>query len=298
MNLSSSNNPKHNSTSSASSASSAFNRNRNQDDERYQYSNRKDRSRSRDFEEESSSNNNNDNEIDNKEDDENENDDELMILLQGDEGESGLLAREKIRSVMGYCIDKAANSKDPRRRIRELMNIIIPERFDDDDFTAQMLISRLYIMSDILYNSPNISNATYFRNIIQIKLPGFFVEMFEVKKKPWVGRLTQEGMKLRVEKVLSTWQSWFLFSDKFISGLRCNFIHGLPSPLSSGQPLPVLDELKRLSMKELEYECKNNAVYIYDCYQGEEGNLIGDKKDIILTRLTRIVKYQRGESLI
>jgi U2-associated protein SR140 len=102
-------------------------------------------------------------------------------------------------------------------------------------------IARLFLLSDILYNSgyAEIKNAWKFRYEIQKILP----DLFRFLRQVFVditGRITAETMKEKVLQVLRAWNQWSIYPKDLLSQLENTFLGQtqLPSIQTSSQPQP------------------------------------------------------------
>lgn len=85
-------------------------------------------------------------------------------------------------------------------------------------------IARLYLLSDILFNSqqPGVRNAFQYRDAIERMSP----EVFESLGKHGngkAGRMTMNRLKNAVSSVLSAWTNWSVYNTNFLDLLECKF---------------------------------------------------------------------------
>eukprot|EP00968_Pinguiococcus_pyrenoidosus_P006240 scaffold427_cov263-Pinguiococcus_pyrenoidosus.AAC.4 len=146
--------------------------------------------------------------------------------------ESLTLSRQKIKEVMGFCLDKAeagehiigevfnefveppAEGVEGRREVSSL-----PRK----ELTPNMLLSRLYLVSDILYNSSApVKNSWRFRENLESYLPRMMEVTGEFVKN--ASRLTADGLKSKIEALLNVWNRWSLYSASYMTGLQYSFL--------------------------------------------------------------------------
>mmetsp|Transcript_45673 Transcript_45673/g.114940 ORF Transcript_45673/g.114940 Transcript_45673/m.114940 type:complete len:661 (-) Transcript_45673:198-2180(-) len=147
-------------------------------------------------------------------------------------------------------------------------------------------LARLYLVSDILYNSGlPIPHVSLYRTRLEESLPLIFEGLLEVYSSI-SGRITAKNMKERVLKVLHMWEHWSLFPMAFLEGLKATFlsndkykedaaqddIDGVP--LFETPALPTKD-LASLDTVELERLCKTHGQVV-------------DSREKMIDRLRRI----------
>ncbi|CAF0975495.1 unnamed protein product [Didymodactylos carnosus] len=116
--------------------------------------------------------------------------------------------RSKIGDAMVYCIDHAEAAEEIVDCIAESLSII----------------SRLYLISDILHNcSVRVTNATYFRRGFEARLPDIFKDIHTTWKKI-DGKLKAEHFKLKVMNSFRAWEGWAIYSSDFLIKLQNIFL--------------------------------------------------------------------------
>ena len=165
------------------------------------------------------------------------------------------ISRATICQMMSFCFDKSAAVVEISRYIHESF---LPSKsssnkdedqneidINDDDDKQQSkknhdttmeqlntnthinkLISRLYLISDVLFNSqqPGVRNAFKYRESIQNMSPSIFTELGTYKNK--VGRITWNKLKNAVHSVLQAWNDWNVYHDGFTNELENLFHYG------------------------------------------------------------------------
>lgn len=147
--------------------------------------------------------------------------------------------KSRIGEVMVWCLDHAEAAEEIVECIGEALSILqtpLPKK-----------IARLYLVSDILYNSSaKVPNASFFRKCFQAKLRDIFTDVHEVYEKI-EGRLKAEQFKQRVMACFRAWEDWAIYPNDFLINLQ-NIFLGLvftkqetPSPEHIEEPASDLD---------------------------------------------------------
>lgn len=147
--------------------------------------------------------------------------------------------KSRIGEVMVWCLDHAEAAEEIVECIGEALSILqtpLPKK-----------IARLYLVSDILYNSSaKVPNASFFRKCFQAKLKDIFTDVHEVYEKI-EGRLKAEQFKQRVMACFRAWEDWAIYPNDFLINLQ-NIFLGLvftkqetPSPEHIEEPASDLD---------------------------------------------------------
>ena len=127
------------------------------------------------------------------------------------------LSRWRIQSAMSFALDHAECAQEVIEMIREnfLSNLISK--------SSIMMISHLFLFSDILYNSAaSVKFAASYRGLIEDFLPMFFEHL----NRLYIsidGRITAKNMEERVLSVLQGWKEWSIFPVNFLNGLEATF---------------------------------------------------------------------------
>mmetsp|Transcript_9291 Transcript_9291/g.27289 ORF Transcript_9291/g.27289 Transcript_9291/m.27289 type:complete len:317 (-) Transcript_9291:132-1082(-) len=132
---------------------------------------------------------------------------------------------------MGFCLDQAECSGDIIARVfasfREADDDAAPDPDPNPrpsaDLTPNLMLARLYLVSDVLYNSSSpVKNAWRFREHLESFLPrlmevcGLYVRA--------ASRLTADGMRSKIEALLNVWNRWSLYSGAYMMGLQYSFL--------------------------------------------------------------------------
>lgn len=125
---------------------------------------------------------------------------------------------EAICEAMSFCFDKSGAAKQISELLREaLMD-------DRKGVSVETRIARLYLMSDILFNSqqPGVKNAFRYRDAIETLAPDVF-RNFGQHGQGFAGRMTMNKLRNAVRLVLSAWASWSVYNVTFLDELQAKF---------------------------------------------------------------------------
>ncbi|XP_025080293.1 U2 snRNP-associated SURP motif-containing protein-like isoform X1 [Pomacea canaliculata] len=143
--------------------------------------------------------------------------------------------RLKVGEVMVWCLDHAEAAEEIVECISEALSILqtpLPKK-----------IARLYLVSDILYNSSaKVPNASFFRKCFQIKLSDIFKDIHETYEKI-DGRLKAEQFKQKVMACFRAWEDWAIYPNDFLINLQNIFLGLVFSKIRSQlHPFPKIEE--------------------------------------------------------
>lgn len=164
--------------------------------------------------------------------------------------ESLTLERDDIYNAMSFAMDHSQSACD-------LEDILI-ERLVHKDTPVPLKIARLYLLSDILYNSGAsgaMKNARKFRSRFADDLPDVFESLAEAARG-MESRMAQEVIRKYVLKVLKVWREWYVFSEDIINGFESSFSRG---DLTGHRPA-LKAELEKLTDEDLEIRCKRTGL--------------------------------------
>lgn len=125
---------------------------------------------------------------------------------------------EAICDAMSFCFDKSGAAKQISELLREaLMD-------DRKGVSAETRIARLFLMSDVLFNSqqPGVKNAFRYRDAIESMAPDVF-RNFGQHGQGFAGRMTMNKLRNAVRGVLSAWASWSVYNVTFLDELQAKF---------------------------------------------------------------------------
>uniref|UniRef100_A0A9J7XDC0 U2 snRNP-associated SURP domain containing n=1 Tax=Cyprinus carpio carpio TaxID=630221 RepID=A0A9J7XDC0_CYPCA len=154
--------------------------------------------------------------------------DKLEELLRG------LTPRKSdIADAMFFCLSHADAAEEIVECIAESLSILktpLPKK-----------IARLYLVSDVLYNSSaKVANASYYRKFFETKLCQVFSDL-NATYKTIQGHLQSENFKQRVMSCFRAWEDWAVYPDPFLIKLQ-NIFLGLVSLDPEKETVDLLPE--------------------------------------------------------
>lgn len=154
--------------------------------------------------------------------------DKLEELLRG------LTPRKSdVAGGMFFCLTRADAAEEIVECIAESLSILktpLPKK-----------IARLYLVSDVLYNSSaKVANASYYRKFFETKLCQIFSDL-NATYKTIQGHLQSENFKQRVMSCFRAWEDWAVYPDPFLIKLQ-NIFLGLVSLDPEKEPEEIVPE--------------------------------------------------------
>ena len=150
-------------------------------------------------------------------------------------------SRESICNAMAFCFEKSGASK----QISDLLKEALLE--DGQEISPETRIARLFLLSDVLFNSqqPGVRNAYRYRDSIEQMAPEIF-ESLGKHGKGSAGRMTMNKLNNAVSSVLNAWANWSVYNPVFLDELQARFDgKEMPSPnnddSTNGSQLPLLE---------------------------------------------------------
>ena len=127
-------------------------------------------------------------------------------------------SRESILQAMAFFFEKSAAADHIMSLLRELLVETASGEADVD-----MVIGRIYLLSDVLFNSqqPGVKNAFRYRDGIERLAPDVFDSLHRYGQG--VGRMTLSKLARAIRNVLVAWQQWEVFHEPFLQELRARF---------------------------------------------------------------------------
>ena len=174
-------------------------------------------------------------------------------------------SRESICNCMAFCFEKSGASK----QISDLLKEALLE--DGPEISPETRIARLFLLSDVLFNSqqPGVRNAYRYRDSIEQMSPEIF-ESLGRHGKGSAGRMTMNKLNNAVSSVLNAWANWSVYNPVFLDELEARF-HGkeVPRPhdgSTDGSKLPhpetdatISDAAQLREVAEKKEESASNA---------------------------------------
>ena len=127
-------------------------------------------------------------------------------------------SKDSICEAMAFCFDKSGAASQISELLRKAM------LDDKKHVSVETRIARLYLISDVLFNSqqPGVKNAFRYRDAIE----AMAFEIFENLGKHGqgiAGRLTMNKLRNAVSAVLSAWTKWSVYNPTFIEEIEAKF---------------------------------------------------------------------------
>ncbi len=128
------------------------------------------------------------------------------------------MSRESICQAMAFCFEKSNAAKQISLMVQDLLMELAP------GVSIETLSARVYLISDILYNSqqPGIRNAFLYRDAIERMAPDLFSFLGDFLRANF-GRLSQERFTSAITQVFSAWSKWGVFDPTYIDDLSARF---------------------------------------------------------------------------
>ncbi|XP_026864373.1 U2 snRNP-associated SURP motif-containing protein isoform X2 [Electrophorus electricus] len=144
--------------------------------------------------------------------------------------------RSDIAEAMLFCLTHADAAEEVVDCVTESLSILktpLPKK-----------IARLYLVSDVLYNSSaKVANASYYRKFFETKLCQIFSDL-NATFKTIQGHLQSEHFKQRVMSCFRAWEEWAVYPDPFLIKLQ-NIFLGLVS-LDSDKEVEVPEQVEQV----------------------------------------------------
>ncbi|KAG8445313.1 hypothetical protein GDO86_010195 [Hymenochirus boettgeri] len=161
--------------------------------------------------------------------------DKLEELLRG------LTPRKNdIGEAMVFCLNHAEAAEEIVDCVTESLSILktpLPKK-----------IARLYLVSDVLYNSSaKVANASYYRKYFEAKLCQIFADL-NAAYRAIQGHLQSENFKQRVMTCFRAWEDWTIYPEPYLIRLQ-NIFLGLVN-IEEKEPQEVPDDLDGAPIEE------------------------------------------------
>lgn len=128
------------------------------------------------------------------------------------------ISRESICTAMAFCFEKSGAAQEIAALLKDTLMDDAPH------VTVDMRIARLYLLSDILFNSqqPGVKNAFIYRDALEKMAPEIFTSLGR-HGSGHVGRMTMNKLKTAVSTVLGAWTEWSVYNPTFLDELEARF---------------------------------------------------------------------------
>ncbi|KAG8580906.1 hypothetical protein GDO81_007472 [Engystomops pustulosus] len=153
----------------------------------------------------------------------------------------GLTPRKNdIGDAMVFCLNHAEAAEEIVDCVAESLSILktpLPKK-----------IARLYLVSDVLYNSSaKVANASYYRKYFEAKLCQIFADL-NAAYRAIQGHLQSENFKQRVMACFRAWEDWAIYPEPYLIKLQ-NIFLGLVN-IEEKEPEEVVDDLDGAPIEE------------------------------------------------
>jgi U2-associated protein SR140 len=126
-------------------------------------------------------------------------------------------SREAICSAMAFCFEKSVAAK----QISILLKDLLLDK--GNAVSVETRIARMYLMSDILFNSqqPGVRNAFLYRDAVERMASEVFTFLGDYGNT--IGRFSRTKLASAVKAVLGAWTNWGVYNPTFIDELDDRF---------------------------------------------------------------------------
>lgn len=164
--------------------------------------------------------------------------------------------RSHIAEAMLFALSKPESAEE--------IVTMLAESVTNPEATASSKIARLLVASDILYNAgADARKSRAYQTLLQGRLPQMMAGLNHSLLRS-EGRITMEGLKLRVLSILRMWSEWLIFSEDFLIGLEVTFLRGaqtsLGSHLSAQATTQLRNDLNENDERQLALHCKHSGL--------------------------------------
>ena len=125
-------------------------------------------------------------------------------------------SRHAICEAVAFCFEHSSASTQICQLLKDLLL--------DRDSSVETRVARLYLLSDVLFNSqqPGIKNAFRYRDAIEKMAPAVFASLGQHGDAP-LSRMTRHKIQMAVRAVLAAWTNWSVFDHTFLDELEASF---------------------------------------------------------------------------
>lgn len=128
------------------------------------------------------------------------------------------ISRASICAAMAFCFEKSGAAQE--------IALLLKDTLMDDapHVSVDMRIARLYLLSDILFNSqqPGVKNAFIYRDALEKMAPDIFTSLGR-HGSGQIGRMTMNKLSTAVSTVLGAWTEWSVYNPTFLDELEARF---------------------------------------------------------------------------
>lgn len=162
------------------------------------------------------------------------------------------VSRHAICEAMAFCFEKSASAREVAKMLKDCLVEEAPM------LSIDAKIARLYLLSDILYNSqqPGVRNAFMYRDAIEKMAADVFTSLGRNNSRDGgIGRMTMNKLRMAIKSVLGAWTEWSVYNPTFMDELEARF---------EGKEIKeeVVEVLEKLDKPEVEDEIKPEPVEV------------------------------------
>jgi U2-associated protein SR140 len=164
-------------------------------------------------------------------------------------------SRQSICRAMAFCFEKTAAAHHVASILRGLFTTedAVSEATESSQplkVSVETLVSRLYLLSDVLFNSqqPSIKHAFLYRSAIESMAPGVFSALGSYSRDQQArGRRWTAHHKLAtsVHVVLQAWTAWNVYPPAFLQELQARF-EGRQTTIDADEDRAVEERQKKV----------------------------------------------------
>lgn len=127
-------------------------------------------------------------------------------------------SRESICRAMAFCFEKSGAAHEVSALLKDTLMEGAPKA------TIDTRIARLYLLSDILFNSqqPGVKNAFIYRDALEKMAPDIFGSLGR-HGAGQLGRMSLNKLRTAVSSVLGAWTEWSVYNPAFLDELEARF---------------------------------------------------------------------------
>ena len=126
-------------------------------------------------------------------------------------------SRQSICEATAFCFENSGAAESITTALKDILM--------EADCSIETRVARLYLLSDVLFNSqqPGIKHAFRYRDAVERMSPDIFASLGQHGDKVNVGRMRFNKLKTAAYGVLSAWTNWSVFDHTFINELESRF---------------------------------------------------------------------------
>lgn len=164
------------------------------------------------------------------------------------------ISRDSICSAMAFCFEKSGAAHEISALLRDTL------MEDSPHVTIDMRIARLYLLSDILFNSqqPGVRNAFFYRDALEKMAPDIFTSLGR-HGAGQIGRMTMNKLRTAVSAVLGAWTEWSVYNPAFLDELEARFSGKSPQATADGDCKKKVVPPSEVASTEKESSIKSKA---------------------------------------